>query len=490
MKLHPSQNFLLLISAFGFGLVVAYYDSSFFIQSFYFYAGMIFFYLIIPKKWTSFFLLLLAFFFGGKYYLASWDYSLESFYDEYIETQGQIVLEVDKRQDHQKITVKLKEIKLNEDVFLVKTKILVKVPLYPQYSYGDELKIRGKLRQAGQIEDFDYGEYLARYEIYGVMYNASIEMVENDPPNPLFALIFRFKHYALSLINKLLPEPHASFLAGVLLGDRKGIPEELMTAFNRTGVTHIIAVSGYNITLVATALMSLAFGIGLWRRQAIVFAIIGILLFMVLTGASAAVVRAAVMGIVVLLAKYWGRQTAVFNVLALTVFIMLLFNPKILLLDVGFQLSFLATVGLIYLSKPLEKVFGFLPERFSFKESFTTTLAAIILTSPLIFYVFKRFSLVALLVNLLILPAIPLAMALGALMFLGAIIYFPLGQFLAYLTWLSLEYIIIMVDWGSRWSYAVWQVNDFSQVAMLVSYFGIFLLLFKYYKKEEIKKKK
>lgn len=485
MRLHPSQQFLLMIFSFCLGIVAAYYYADIFLlKTLYGFFGYLLFLLLAPRSWRLGVCLLLLFFLGGKYYLASWDYSLEDFYDQYIETSGQIVREVDKRQDHQKITVELRELSWNGRSFELASKILVKVPLYPQYRYGDLLEIKGILRRAGQIEDFDYGEYLARYEIYGVMYNAQIHFLENEPENPIFALLYRGKHYALSLINRLLPEPHASFLAGILLGDRKGIPEKLMTAFNRTGVTHIIAVSGYNITLVATALMALAFQLGLWRRLSIVLAIVGILLFMVLTGASAAVVRAAVMGIVALLAKYWGRQSAIFNVLFLTVFIMLLFNPKILLLDVGFQLSFLATLGLIYLSRPLEKIFKFLPNKFALKESFSTTLAAIILTTPLILYVFKRFSVVALLVNLLILPAIPLAMAVGGIMLLAAIVYWPLAQLFAYLTWLSLEYIIIVVDWGSRWSYAVWQINDFSQFAMLLSYFAIFLLLFKYNNKK------
>ena len=129
----------------------------------------------------------------------------------------------------------------------------------------------GTLLKPTTIEDFDYGEYLARYNIYGVMYNAKIFKRGNESPNYIFTFIFYVKNYFLDLINKLLPEPHASFLAGILLGSRKGIAKNLMDVFSRTGVTHIIAVSGYNITLIVTVLVTLSRRLLLKRKVGIIF---------------------------------------------------------------------------------------------------------------------------------------------------------------------------------------------------------------------------
>ena len=116
------------------------------------------------------------------------------------------------------------------------------------------------------------------------------------------------------------------------------------------------------------------------------------------------------MGMIVLFAKYAGRQTKVNNILALTCVLMLLVNPNILLFDAGFQLSFLATIGLIYFVPIIEKYFQWLPEKFALRENFVTTMSAIILTLPLILYQFKRLSTVAPIVNLLILSVIPPSM--------------------------------------------------------------------------------
>lgn len=436
-------------------------------------------YSLSPRIMRFSVLVVLFFFFAVFWYQGSWQNGLSDFYDQRISMEGQIFAEIDQRIDHQKITVKLEKIILEEIEYVVDDLVLIKVPLYPGYLYGDKLSINGILLKPTKIEDFDYGEYLARYNIYGVMYNAKIFKKENKSPNYIFTFIFYVKNYFLGLINRLLPEPHASFLAGILLGSRKGIAENLMEAFSRTGVTHIIAVSGYNITLIVTVLVALSRRLLLRRKQGIVFAMVGILLFTILTGASAAVVRAAVMGLVVLFAQYWGRNSKMFNVLLLTAFIMLLINPKILMIDVGFQLSYLATLGLVYLSPLLEKYFQFLPEKFALRESVVTTSAAIIITSPLILYVFGRFSVVALLVNIFILPAIPIAMALGFLAISVGALNLILGRYLAYLAWISLQYIIIVVNWGSAWNWAVLEVKDFSIVYLLVSYLLLFIVLFK-----------
>ena len=129
-------------------------------------------------------------------------------------------------------------------------------------------------------------------------------------------------------------------MAGLLYGERSGLPLELADNFSRTGVSHIIAVSGYNISIVALALMSLFINLGLARPRAFWLVVAGIILFVIFTGAGASVVRAGIMGLIVLLAGQLGRLSRIGNVLIFTAALMLLFNPYVLIWDAGFQLSF------------------------------------------------------------------------------------------------------------------------------------------------------
>jgi competence protein ComEC len=160
------------------------------------------------------------------------------------------------------------------------------------------------------------------------------------------------------------------------------------------------------------------------------------------------------MGIIVLLAKQIGRPAKVKNILALTATLMLAQNPLILTTDVGFQLSFLATIGLIYLSEKIKPYFQKIPTFFSLQENLVSTLSATILTAPLIIYHFGRISLIAPLTNILILPAIPLAMLLGFIQVILGMLYLPLGTIAGYLTYAVLQYIILIVNSLTQLSFA------------------------------------
>lgn len=229
-------------------------------------------------------------------------------------------------------------------------------------------------------------------------------------------------------------------MAGLLTGSRRGIPDDVMESFNATGLTHIIAISGYNISIVIALIM----GLLIWLPQRIRFypAVIAIIIFTIFVGASAAVVRAAIMGILGLIALQCGRETSTRLMIAWTGAVMIAWNPKILLYDAGFQLSFLAVIGISELSPLLDRFLYRLPRTFAIKESVQMTLAAQIATAPLILFLFRRLSLVAPLTNLLVAPVIPLAMLLGACATLLSYVNYPLGQLIAYGAWAHLEWIM------------------------------------------------
>jgi competence protein ComEC len=300
--------------------------------------------------------------------------------------------------------------------------LLVRAPRYPEYAYGDRLIVMGRPETPPVFEDFSYKDYLARFGIHSMVRRPSIQLVASGQGHPFWATMYAFKASASATINQILPEPAAALLNGILLGVETGIPRDLYEAFNLTGSSHIIVISGSNIALIAGLLLVLGQKT-VGQRYAPPLALLGIGLYTLLVGADAAVSRAALMGGRWLLAVWVGRPGFALNALFFSGLVLTALNPLILW-DVGFQLSFMATLGLIVLVPPLERaVFSFLQTRLRreqvgltmalLSELLIVTLAAQIITGPLIVYHFGRLSLVSLLTNLLILAAQPPIMLLG-----------------------------------------------------------------------------
>ena len=288
---------------------------------------------------------------------------------------------------------------------------LARAPRYPTYAYGDRLTVSGKLETPPVFEDFSYKDYLARTGIYSLVRRPRLNLLESGQGNPFWAALLAFKSRASRTINYILTEPYAGLLNGILLGIRSGIPPALYEAFNLTGASHIIVISGSNIAIVAGLLLFLGQKV-VGQRLAAPLAIAGIVIYTFLVGADAAVSRAAVMGVVWVGAIWLGRPGLALNSLVFSALVLTLVNP-LFLWDVGFQLSFMATLGLIVLAPVLEGGFFNLLRRWLntdhlglvmtlFSELMVVTLAAQISVGPLIVYHFGRLSLVALLTNLLI----------------------------------------------------------------------------------------
>lgn len=409
-----------------------------------------------------------------------------SFYiNKKIEFVGIVDEEPDIRIDKAYYVIKVKEVLEQNKSKRIKGKVLVAAPLYPEYVYGDELKIRCKFQHPqNDSSTFRYDKYLAARSISVVCNFLELEEVSSNNGNKFMSIILYGKSKVAYQIEKLWGEPHSSFIAGLLYGKKSGLPLELRENFNRTGITHIIAISGFNITIISVYLMNIFIYCGLYRQHAFWAVAFLIILFVIFTGASASVVRAAIMGITVLVTRRIGRVSHRGNVLLCTAALMTLFNPYIVIWDAGFQLSFLATIGLLYLSPIIQRslsfsFFGKFGE--TFLENLQATLSAIIITMPLILYQFGNLSIVAPLVNMLILWLIPLLMLIGFLAVIIGSFIFPLGRFIAWITYIGLEYIIKIVEWfGSR----SWSVIEFKLPwwGMGVCYVLLFAFIIRYNK--------
>ena len=252
-------------------------------------------------------------------------------------------------------------------------------------------------------------------------------------------------------------EPQVSVLQAMILGNRRGLPKNLLDQFANIGISHIIAISGMHIAIIAMILMFLAINLGLMRQQVYYFAVIGLIIYIVMIGWPASAVRAGIMAIVVLSAQKVGRLSRPINAIFLAAFVMLIINPKLLLSDVGWQMSFMAVLGIIYLMPIFQNYFRKLPDIWRLKDMIAVTLSAQIMTLPLIIFYFHKLSLVAILANIVILPIVPFLMMLGMANALVGVFSVDLGRLIGYLSWLGVSYILKMSEWLVKipWAYIV-----------------------------------
>ncbi len=395
---------------------------------------------------------------------------------------GLVVDEPDVRDTYINLRLQAESLQLKNAVQPVSGLLLVRAPRYPERFYGDRLAVTGRLETPPVFEDFSYKDYLASSGIYSLMRRPRLELIESNQGNFFWTALFAFKGRASTTINRFLAEPHASLLNGILLGIQTGIPKGVYQAFNLTGTSHVIVISGSNISLITGIFLLLGQRLA-GKRYAPSIAIGGIILYTLLVGADAAVSRAAVMGIVWVLAIWLGRPAIALNSLVFSGFVLTLINPLILW-DAGFQLSFVATLGLIVLVPPLERgIFGLLQRLLKteqvglvmtlLNELVIITLAAQIITGPLILYHFGRLSLIALLTNLLILPVQPPIIILGGLATLAGMFWLPLGQALGWLVWLPLAWTVWVIELTSRLPYASLDLGTFSLGLLVLMYAAI-----------------
>jgi competence protein ComEC len=332
--------------------------------------------------------------------------------------------------------------------------ILMRSGLFPRYGYGDLLDVKGKLQTPPESEDFNYRDYLARQGIASIINYPRTSLLATDQGNPIRAGIYDLRDELSSALEDALPEPEASLAQGILLGRRTSLPDDLKEDLNDTNTSHLIAVSGYNVTLVAGLFIaSLAWLIG--RRPAAWLALLAIIAYAALVGGQPSVQRAAIMGGMYVVAIALGRQSGALQGLALAGAGMTAFDP-LLMKDISFQLSFASALGLTVFSSPLRARIEEALARWSSDrelpgplraviELLAVTVAAIAFTLPITAVNFHRISLIAIPANLLTVPAFPVIMIAAALTAVGGMIAPALGTFLGWLTWAPVAYMVEVV---------------------------------------------
>lgn len=354
--------------------------------------------------------------------------NLHNFYGQNISVEG-VVLE-------SKITQASRRSVLKTDL----GKILMVTKVFPEYKYGDVLKIDGEIKEPENLENFDAKKILAKDKIFSEIVFPQIEYVGYSPPSKIMSLLFFVKDKFQKNLKAILPEPHSSLSEGMLLGSEGVLEKNILDAFKKSGTSHILVLSGYNITVVGVVLIKLLSFLPSFFSFA--GSILGIILFTLMAGGQPPAVRAAIMGIIGLLVFRSGRLRAAFLALLWSAFFMVLWNPAVLSFDRGFQLSFLATLGLIVFSGFFVKKFKFLPKFLSIRENAASTFAAQIFVLPLLISWGNHISYLSPLANILILASVPYVMLFSFLGGLGAFLFHGLGQAVASVAFILISYQI------------------------------------------------
>ncbi len=452
IRLSPSKTLAAFLAVFCFGILLGGFTNTLATST-----GLLLILipfglgLLTPNNRHKFVLLLLAMLMLGvfRHYQALLPPNIPTVADHTgvpVRVEGVVAAEVESRENNQRVIIDSVRV-VDESV---DGKVLVQLPLYPAASYNDTLVFSCALEKPEPFNGFAYDRYLATQGILATCpFPQFADVIESDKFS-VVGSILAIKSFLLDKLDQLVPEPHSSFLSGLLFGGNSSLSTDLKDDFSRTGTSHILAASGFNVSLFSLVFLGWILQTPLGRKRGLALTGLLLVIYTITAGATPAVIRAAIMGFLVLIERWISRKALMTNVILLALSLMLLTNPLLLLSDVGFQLSFVATTALLLYTKPLSEKLEFIPARLGLRESFSASLAAIIATLPIVIYHFGQVSLIAPIANLLILPLVPYAIGFGILALAVSLASLLIGTVFAAPAWaLSLIMLWILTVLGS-----------------------------------------
>lgn len=391
------------------------------------------------------------------------------------------------KEKSQNFDLETETLEVEGKILKISGKVLVTATKYPGYKYGDKLKIAGQLKTPEELEGFNYKDYLAKDGIYSVMAFPKIELISENYGSSAIRVLISFKNKLKESLNRVMPQPYSAFLEALLFGEEQNISKEWKDKLNLTGTRHLTAVSGMNITIISAILLNFLLMLGLWRNQAFYFSVIILILYILMIGAPASVVRAGIMAILFLVGQHFGRLSSASRAIIIAAAIMLFQNPLLLRLDVGFQLSFLGVMGLIYLQPIFSDLFKKIPNFLQLRNNLAATISAQIFTFPILIYNFGRITILSPISNILILPLIPLVTILGFIFAFLGIFFQSLGQILSWLAYLMLSYVIKIIDFFSKISWSSLEFKSVSFVFVIIFYLILGFIIIWLQQRQKIK---
>lgn len=385
-----------------------------------------------------------------------------------ISFSGAIIAEPEEKADSALITIAAEK-------GSAKTNIRISVKGNGTYQYGDTLFVAGRLEQPAdfltlQAKTFDYADYLKKDRIFFVMQNPRITILSRGNGNPLARMLYALRGKIDAALDHAMPEPESALARAITLGERAAFSDALRQALTATGLIHIAIISGYHVTLVARWIMSLLGFLPI--RYAGMGGILGIAAYVVMTGGAITSIRAGIMASLAVFARLTGRTYDALRALIAAGAIMTLINPRLLVFDVSFQLSFLATIAILCFTPYIEKHLALIPWK-KLREIAAYTIAAYVFLLPFVLYKIGNWSLVALPANLLVTPLIPLTMILSLLTGFAGLASGALAWLIGKIAYALVLYELFVIGMFSKFRFAALSVPDFPLWLTIVIY-GIF----------------
>lgn len=399
---------------------------------------------------------------------------------------GIVTEEPDRRENNTRLTVDIDTMIYHSVETEVDARVLVIASLRTEAKYGDTVAVTGKLGLPEVFDttlgrSFDYPKYLAKDGILYTLSFAQIELLGDNHANPAKAFAIGLKQLFLRGLSNAIPEPEAGLAGGITVGDKRSIGEELTEDFIATSLIHMVVLSGYNITIVINGVNALAKSASASVRFGTAGVIV--LLFALMSGGAATAVRAGAMALIAVYARATHRTFLAARALAVVCVAMVAWNPWTLVFDPSFQLSALATLGLILFTPIFASWLRRVPEKWTVREILASTLATQITVLPLLLYQSGTLSLVALPANLLALVTVPFAMGASAIAAAGGLIAGPLAPIIGFPAYLILGYEIAVARFFAALPFASVGVPALSATWLFIAYVALFIAYLRLKKK-------
>lgn len=392
---------------------------------------------------------------------------ITNYLEEELYLRTQIVTESNESTRHKRYIGKILEINKKEGEGL----LLINANKYSDIRLGDVLAFNSVIESPPEFEEFNYGEYLRTQNIYAVAEVMEFEKISRV--ETVSTYISDLRNNISHKVKTQFHEPHASLLLGILIGTREEFTEEFNDSLQITGTNHIIAVSGYNIMILITIIMKLS---GLVHRNtALLLSTLLVTIFMFLVGfENTPALRAAIVGYSLVFSFFIGRKGGLISFLPLSAALLIYLNP-LAFKTISFQLSYAATIGIVALASKIEYLLKILPE--IIKSELAPTISAILFTSSIIIFNFQTFSSLAPIVNILVLPVVPIIMLLGAisipLMYAGE----PLSEISNAITFLGIDYMVTIIEYFGNFSFSLFEIQQPGFISLAILCVCIFILL-------------
>ncbi len=356
---------------------------------------------------------------------------------------------------------------------------LLYVDRYKEYDYGDFLKVNGNFNI---VEDEGYANYLKKEGVYHTSFYPEIKK-KGERKTFFYNQIFSLRGKIKNNIQKSIPSPENFLLEAMILGDRSSFTEDFNKKLSISGTRHISAVSGMHIVVISGIFFYIFQFLKIERKKATILSLFCIFLFIIFVGAPASAIRAGIMGSIYLFSFFFCRENNSFRTIVFSAGVMLLLNPLLLHYDLGFQLSFLAVTGIIFLSPLIKRYLtlenkrlkGFFAKNELIADLLSVTISAQALVFPLILYNFGHFSLVSVFTNILIVPLLPFIMILGIIVGITGFSLF------AFLLIVLLSFVLLVIEFFSSLSFSAIYIDNVPLLYLFLFYLFVF---YKIYEKQ------